>query len=74
MRELPVTAAGHIDRALHAGLAAELRSERTLGEVLAWGRRQTPVRTVTEIVTQDEYTHDVIMALDAPHYLVFDTT
>lgn len=74
MREVPVTEVGQVDRKLSSVLVPELRSQRTLGDVLAWGRGQTPVRTVTEIITQDEYTHDVVVALDAPHYLVFDTT
>ena len=48
----------------------------TLADVLAWTRAQTPPRSVAEIVTQDEYTHDVV--LDASGggqpYLAFDTT
>ena len=74
MREVPVIEAGHIGRDVYAALASALKTQRTLGDVLAWGRRQSPARSVTEIITQDEYTHDVIMAVDAPHYLAFDTT
>lgn len=29
--------------------------------------------TLLEVVTQDEYTHDVVFAA-APHFLVYDTT
>ena len=74
MREVPVTEAGHVDPELSTRLAAELRGERTLGDVLNWARRQSPPRSVAEIITQDEYTHDVVVALDSPYYLVFDTT
>ena len=74
MREVPVTEAGSIDRDVYNGVAPQLRAQRTLGDVLSWGRRQSPPRSVTEIITQDEYTHDVVLELDARYYLVFDTT
>jgi hypothetical protein len=74
MREVPVSEASPVDREVYLKLASALRTERTLGDVLAWGRRQSPPRSVTEIVTEDEYTHDVIIAFDERHYLVFDTT
>ena len=74
MREVPVAPVGHVGEKVYEQLAAALRSQRTLGDVLAWGRAQSPARSVTEIITQDEYTHDIVIAVDAPHYLVFDTT
>ena len=74
MREVPVTEVGAIDRRHAIELASSLRSLRTLGDVLAWARRLTPPRAVTEIITQDEYTHDVVIGLDERCYLVFDTT
>ena len=74
MREVPVTTAGLIDRELYDGIAPQLRAQRTLGDVLSWGRAQAPPRSVTAIITQDEYTHDVVVELEVPYYLVFDTT
>ena len=74
MRQVPITHHVSIPPALSARLAAELREQRTLADVLAWGRAQTPPRSVTEILTQDEYTHDVIVGYDDAVYLVFDTT
>jgi hypothetical protein len=46
----------------------------TLGDVLTWSRTGTRSRQPTEIVTQDEYTHDVVFNLDGQVYLAFDTT
>ena len=46
----------------------------TLADVLAFGRGLVPARAPSEIVTQDEYTHDVVLPLDAQRWLVFDTT
>ena len=49
-------------------------SLRTLGPVLEWLRVQDPPRVVRDIVTQDEYTHDVVLPFDGEHFLVFDAT
>jgi len=74
MRDIPITRGGAVPREVFDRLAAELRGQHTLADVLAWGRAQVPPRPVTEILTQDEYTHDVVVAYDADVYLVFDTT
>ena len=74
MREVPVTAQGRVEPATVERLRTELRDRRTLADVLAWARTQQPPRTVTEIVTQDEYTHDVLVSLEPRLCLVFDAT
>ena len=74
MREVPVTVEGEIAPAMAERLQAEFRDRRTLADVLAWARAQRPPLTVSEIVTQDEYTHDVLIALDTRLCLVFDAT
>jgi hypothetical protein len=44
----------------------------TLEEVVRWG---LPLGyEVVEVVTQDEYTHDVVLAWQDGRFLVFDTT
>jgi hypothetical protein len=45
----------------------------TLADLLTWAARQSPRVGVSEIVTQDEYTHDVLLPF-AEYYLSFDTT
>lgn len=57
-------------------LEATVQDLRTLADVLAWARTQTPPRSVAEIVTQDEYTHDVVLDASGSGqpYLAFDTT
>lgn len=74
MRVVPVTARDGVAPERIAPLADALGDRRTLGDVLAWLRAQTPPRTVGEIVTQDEYTHDVVARWDDALWLVFDTT
>ena len=56
------------------GLLATLGHVTSLGEVLGWGRGLQPPRGPAEILTQDEYTHDVVFELAADRWLVFDTT
>ena len=53
---------------------AELRARHTLGDVVDWLRGQSPPRNVTEILTQDEYTHDVVVEWTPQRFLVFDVT
>lgn len=54
--------------------------ERTLAElttlerVLGWAKGLRPAVGVEEILTQDEYTHDVLIPGPSGRYLNFDTT
>lgn len=74
MRRVTVHPAGGIPPARADRLAASLGGLRALGDVLAWLRAGQPPREVAEIVTQDEYTHDVVVGWDAETWLVFDTS
>ncbi len=74
MRPVRVTAAGDLPQTELAFFDRELRDQRTLADVFSWLRRQSPPRTVTEIVTQDEYTHDVLVEWAEATCLVFDAT
>lgn len=46
----------------------------TLGQLLERGRDLDPPLAVDGIVTQDEYTHDVLVPIPGGRWLVFDTT
>lgn len=65
---------GNLRADLHATLAAELATLHMLGDVVRWAARQRPPRAILDVITQDEYTHDVVVALEGPLHLVFDTT
>ena len=73
MRSVPVTGVGPLPPTVVVSAAEELNSLHTLADVFAWARRSRPPRQVIEIVTQDEYTHDVVLPFDE-HFLVFDAT
>lgn len=71
-RVVPIIDAG--GPPLSPELRAILERQVTLGDVMKWGLTQIPPRSPVEIVTQDEYTHDVVLELQSDCYLVFDTT
>ena len=59
-----------------AELENELAKHKTLGQVLTWAGLQKEnflPRTVAEVITQDEFTHDVIIPYKNI-FLVYDTT
>jgi hypothetical protein len=74
MRNVPVVGVGTIQSELLRRIAEAFAARHTLADVLAWAREQNPTRQVREIVTQDEYTHDVVLPFDESHFLVFDAT
>ncbi len=45
-----------------------------LGELVAWGARQSPQVQVIDVVVQDEFTHDVVVERGDGLYLVYDST
>ena len=53
---------------------APAASARTLEDVVRYGLASSPPRRIEEVVTQDEYTHDVVIPFDDAHFLVFDAT
>jgi hypothetical protein len=73
-RAVPIRAASVVPSILLARAESELGHRHTLAAVLEWARSQSPPRVVTEIVTQDEYTHDVVLPFDGGHFLTFDAT
>jgi len=73
MRAIPVRAAESEASVVLSTVEQTFAHCHTLADVLAWGARQLPRVNVAEIVTQDEYTHDVVLPF-AEFYLSFDTT
>ena len=74
VRHVDVEAEGDISQRDMTRFRIALRGLRTLAPVLEWLRAQEPPRVVREIITQDEYTHDVIVPWAERLTLVFDTT
>ena len=60
-----------------AALEADVAGLESLSDVLRWGRRQPLVlrpEVITEVVVQDEYTHDAIVPWRDRRALVFGST
>lgn len=51
----------------------ELASLWSLQDVVRWGFAQSPSYLVIDVIVQDEFTHDVVMAA-GDIFLVFDST
>jgi hypothetical protein len=49
-------------------------THRTLEEVVRWGLAQKPPRLIQSVVTQDEYTNDVVLPAADGVVLVYDAT
>jgi hypothetical protein len=73
-RAVPVRAVRPATPHALARAKSEVAHLHTLADVLEWARAQSPSRLVADIVTQDEYTHDVVIPFDDSHFLVFDAT
>jgi len=73
MRTVSARAAESVPREIVAEVERVFSQCFTLADVLAWTSKQHPRIQVTEIVTQDEYTHDVVLPYGLL-YLSFDTT
>lgn len=70
MHSVPLIDYAGLSEADQHHLASVVSAEHTLAAVLA---RHGP-GAIAEIVTQDEFTHDVLIPLDARRWLVYDTT
>jgi hypothetical protein len=56
-----------------AELTAAVQRHVTLADVLVWGLAQRPSSMVSQVVVQDEFTHDVVLPL-RDCWLVYDST
>lgn len=54
-------------------LARAIADHTTLELALDWARTLSPPRGVESVLTQDEYTHDVVIPAGS-RWLVYDTT
>jgi hypothetical protein len=65
-----------------AGLAAGelkqlerlLEPQKTLEDVVRFGLTAAPPKMIAAVITQDEFTHDVILPYEGGRFLVYDTT
>ena len=73
MRIISARAAEPIEARIVDAVAQAFAACHTLADLMRWCERQQPRANIAEIVTQDEYTHDVLLPF-GPAFLAFDTT
>lgn len=73
MSDIPLIDYARLDESTRRRLAAVVATQTSLESALNWGRTQHPRAAVESILTQDEYTHDVLIPFEG-RYLVYDTT
>jgi hypothetical protein len=57
-----------------ADILSEVGSFRTLEQAMLWAFGRKPPAELLNVVTQDEFTHDVVIQASPEGFLVFDTT
>ncbi|MCB9793590.1 MAG: hypothetical protein H6741_12780 [Alphaproteobacteria bacterium] len=55
-------------------LEAATASHHILERVVRWGYAQQPMIEISDVIVQDEFTHDVIVPLPDGLFLVYDST
>lgn len=69
-----VTFYGEIATKHRKHLTDVLSHHQGLNDAMYWGLEIEPQRMVAEVVTQDEYTLDVLMPYDDDLWIVYDAT
>lgn len=59
---------------VRTSIEALCASQKTLEDVVRWGLESKPLQMVRDVVIQDEYTHDVVIAHPSGVWLVYDAT
>jgi hypothetical protein len=73
MRTVPIRAAEPIEPSIVERVTLAFATCCTLADLMRWCEKQSPRVQISEIVTQDEYTHDVVLPFGAA-FVDFDTT
>jgi hypothetical protein len=73
MKNVVVRAAEPVDVVVLDKVGRAFAGCHTLGDLMGWCSAQCPHAQISEIVTQDEYTHDVVLPFGSS-FLSFDTT
>ena len=57
---------------MDSDIISEVESFRTLEDVMRWAFARKPPAQLHEVVTQDEFTHDIVIRASEDVFLVFD--
>ena len=71
---IPIENRASLPQPTFAPLAAILADQRTMKYALDWMMRQTPPLAPTDVVTQDEFSHDILVEYPGGLFLVYDVS
>jgi hypothetical protein len=72
--DVPVEDRAGLAEADFTGLAGVVSSHRSMKHVLDWALGQRPPLALADMVTQDEFSHDFLVAYPGGRWLVYDST
>ena len=71
---VPVENRARLPGADFARLADAVSSHHSIKHALDWLLAQSPPLAPSDLVTQDEFSHDILVALPEDRWLVYDST
>ena len=74
MLQLPVENRAALDSPGFAAIVEIVSQHRSIKHALDWMLEQTPPLELADMVTQDEYSHDFLIAYPGGRWLVYDST
>ena len=74
MTDVPLLDLSSLEPAARRWLAQAVAGQTTLERTLDWARTYEPPLKLESVITQDEYTHDVLVPFEGGRYLVYDTS
>lgn len=74
MPQIPFNDFANLTEAERGALRREVAPHEGLDQVLAWARSRSPAVRPLDVIQQDEFTHDVLVALPGGRWLVYGTT
>ncbi len=70
----PIENRANVAPKVFARIAQELAGHRSIIHAVGWLARQNPPLVPTDMVTQDEFSHDILVAYLDGLWLVYDST
>jgi hypothetical protein len=71
---VPIENRANLPAADFSRLAEAVSSQRSIKDALDWLVGHRPPLTVTDMVTQDEFSHDILVDYRDGQWLVYDST
>jgi hypothetical protein len=71
---VPIENRANLGEADFGRIAEAVAGHRSIRHAIAWFARQVPPLVPADMVTQDEFSHDILVAYPGGLWLVYDST